>query len=139
MDKAAEEPAATGQSQEIWEFIESESWSNYEKGVAGTLVAKEKGTERAVASRSSENSVIPEAEKKKWSHNFFMSSAMVPHTEKVDSVVRKIHGRSLTDDLDDLDVNPAVLGFFCEYHTTSSSSSWCRLHVSFYDSFKMSF
>ena len=52
MDKAAEEPAATGENQEIWEFSESE-----EKGVAGTLVAKEKAVGRAVASGSSENSV----------------------------------------------------------------------------------
>ena len=37
-----------------------------------------------------------------------MSSAVEFHMDKVFSIVRKIHGRSLTDDFDDLDVNTAV-------------------------------
>ena len=31
---------------------------------------------------------------------------------KVYSIVRKIYGRSLTDDMDDLDVNTAIWGIF---------------------------
>ena len=39
-----------------------------------------------------------------------MSSAMVLHMERVFSIVRKIYDRSPTDNLDDLDVNTAILG-----------------------------
>ena len=98
MDKVAVKPATTRENQEIWEFSEYESWSNNDKGVAGTPVAQEKGTGRPVASRSSENSENPEAEKKKWSHHFYKSSAMVPHIEKnrfgrKKALRWKLHGR----------------------------------------------
>ena len=41
-----------------------------------------------------------------------MSPEVVPHTEKDYSIVLHIHGRSLTDDLDDLDVNNALWSIF---------------------------
>ena len=41
-----------------------------------------------------------------------MSSAVVPHMEKVFSIVRKIYHRSSTDNLDDFDVNTATWGIF---------------------------
>ena len=41
-----------------------------------------------------------------------MSPAGVPHMKKVYSIVRHIHGRSPTDDLNDLDVNTATWGKF---------------------------
>ena len=41
-----------------------------------------------------------------------MSPAVVPHMEKVHSIVRQINGRSPTDDLNDLDVNNAVWSIF---------------------------
>ena len=72
MVEVAEKLAATVESQESWEFSESESWSNYEKEVTGNLVA----------SRSSENSGNPKAGSRKWPHNFHMSPAAVPHMEK---------------------------------------------------------
>ena len=62
-----------------------------------------------------------------------MSPAVVPHMEKVYSNVRQIYGRSPTDDLNDLDVNNAVVGYIHERHTPSCSSSWSRLYGEFYD------
>ena len=41
-----------------------------------------------------------------------MSSAVVPHMEKVFSIVRKIYHRRSTDNLDDFDVNTATWGIF---------------------------
>ena len=94
MDKVAGKPAATDESQELWEFSESESWSNHEKEVAGKLVAHEKVTWKLVASRNLEDSGNPKAGNRKWPHNSRMSSAVVPRMEKVFSIVRKIYDRS---------------------------------------------
>ena len=44
---------------------------------------------------------------RKWPHNFHVSPAVVPRMDKVYSIVRKIYGRSPTDDLNDLDENNA--------------------------------
>ena len=41
-----------------------------------------------------------------------MSPAAVPHMEKVYSILRQVHGRRPTDDLNELDVNNAVRGIF---------------------------
>ena len=41
-----------------------------------------------------------------------MPPAVVPHMSKVCSIVRKIPGRTPTDDLNDLNVNTAVWGIF---------------------------
>ena len=41
-----------------------------------------------------------------------MSPAVVPHMNKVHSIVQKMYGRSSTDELNDLDVNTAVWGIF---------------------------
>ena len=70
----------------------------------GDLLPKKQPQGNLVASRSSENSGNPKAESRDWPHNFYMSSTVVPHMEKVHSFVRKIYGRSSTDDLDDFDV-----------------------------------
>ena len=51
-------------------------------------------------------------EVQKWPHHFHISPAVVPHMEKVYSIIRKIYGQSPTDDLNDLDVNTAVWGVF---------------------------
>ena len=45
---------------------------------------------------------------KNWPHHFHMSPAVVPHVEKVYSTVRQIYGRSVMDDLNDLNVNNAI-------------------------------
>ena len=82
MDKVAGKPAATDESQEFGEFSESESWSNHEKEVRGKLVAHEEATGKPVTSRNSENSGNPKAGIVKWTHNFQMSSAVVPQMEK---------------------------------------------------------
>ena len=60
MAEVAAKPAATDESQESWEFHESESWSNHEKEVTGKLVA----------SRNSENSGILKLEAEKMDINF---------------------------------------------------------------------
>ena len=116
MDRVAGKPAATDKGQESWEFSESESWSIHEKEVTG----------KPVASRSSGNSESSKAGSRKWPHNFHMSPAVVPGMDKVYSIVRKIYGRSPTDDLNDLDVSTAVWVFH-ERHAPSCSSSWSRL------------
>ena len=77
---------------------------DHEKEVTGELVA----------SRNSENSGNPDAGSKKWPHNFHVSPAVVPHMEKVYSIVRQIYGRSPMDDLIDLDVNIATWYIFMD-------------------------
>ena len=111
MDKVAGKLAATDESQELWEFSESESWSSHEKEVTGKLVAHEEVTGKLVASRNSENSGNPKVGSRKWPHNFHMPSAVVSYMEKVYSIVRKIYDRSFTDNLDDLDVNTDICFF----------------------------
>ena len=54
MDKVSGKLASTDESQEFWEFSESESWSNHEKEVTGKLVAHEEVKGKLVASRNSE-------------------------------------------------------------------------------------
>ena len=44
--------------------------------------------------------------------SFSCVSSVVPHMNEVYSIVRKIYGRSPTDDMDDLDVNTAIWGIF---------------------------
>ena len=100
MVEVAERPTATDKSQELWTFSESESWSNKESGATGKPVAS--------VFRNSGESKNSEAGSRKWPHHFRMSLAVVPHMEKVHSIVTKIYGRSPTDDLDDLDVNTAI-------------------------------
>ena len=99
---ASKRPGILKASQESWEFSETESWSNHEKEV----------TEKPVASRNSRPSENSKAGNRKWPHNFHMSPAVVPHTGKVYSIVRKIYGQSPMDDLNDLDVNTAVWCIF---------------------------
>ena len=89
MVKVAVKLAATDKSQESWKF--SESWSNHEKEMTVKLVTPRN-------SGTSENSG---AGSRKWPHNFYMSSAVVPHMDEVYSIVRKIHGLSQTVDLND--------------------------------------
>ena len=86
----------------IMGFSESESWSCHEKEVTG----------KPVASRTSGNSQISKAGSRKWPHNFHRSPAVLPDMGKVYSIVRKIYGRSPTDDLNGLDVNTAVWSKF---------------------------
>ena len=69
-------------------------------------------TGKLVEPRNSGTSENPKAGCRKWPNNFHMSPAVVSHMEKVHSIVRKISGRSPTDDMDDLDVNTAVWGIF---------------------------
>ena len=61
MDKLAWKPVATDESQVLWEFSESESWSNHEDEVTEKLVAHKKAKGRLVASSNSENSENPKA------------------------------------------------------------------------------
>ena len=55
------------------------------------------------ASRNSGNSESSKAGSRNWPHNFHMFPAAGLHMEKVYLIVRQV--RSLTDDLNDLDVN----------------------------------
>ena len=102
MVEVAVKLAATDKGQESWDFPESESWSDHEKEVTG----------KPVASRNSENSGNSKAGSKNWPHHFHMSPEVVPHMEKVYSIVRQIYGRSSMDDLNGLDENNAVCGIF---------------------------
>ena len=45
-----------------------------------------------------------------WPHHFHFSPDSVPHMEKDFSIARKIYDRKPTDNLKDLDVNPAIWG-----------------------------
>ena len=97
MVEVAKKPAATDRSQESLEFSDSESWSNHEEEVTETCcIQKFRKLE------------FPRVRSRKWPHHFHMSPAVVPHMEKVYSIVRQIFGRSPTDDLNDLDENYAV-------------------------------
>ena len=68
---------------------------------------------------------ISKAGSRKWPHHFHMSPAVVPHMEKVHSIVRQIHGRSPTDDLNDLDVNNAIWSIFMNV-TLQAAVHLCR-------------
>ena len=102
MVEVAGKASATDKSQELWESSESETWSNDESGAAGKL--------DVFMSRNSGESENHKTGSRKCPHHFRMSPAVVPHMEKVHSIVRKIYGRSPTDDLNDLDVNTALWG-----------------------------
>ena len=58
MDEVAVQPVATDESQVLWEFYESESWSNHGNEVMEKLLAHKKATGRLVASSTSGNSGI---------------------------------------------------------------------------------
>ena len=45
---------------------------------------------------------------KVWPHNFHISTAYVPHLEKVFSNVRQKFGRKPGDKMEDLDVNTSI-------------------------------
>ena len=60
-----------------------------------------------------------------WSCCLVLSPAVVPHMEKVHSIVRQIYGRSPTDDLNDLDVNTAMWRKFMNV-TLQAAVHLCR-------------
>ena len=91
--EVAEKLAATDKSQES---------SSHQKEV----------TWKPVASRNSGNSESSEVGSRKGTRHFDMSPVVVPHVEKVCSIVQKVYGRSPTDDLNDLDVNNAMWCIF---------------------------
>ena len=74
MVEVAERPTATDNSQELWEFSESESWSNNESGATGKPVAS--------ISRNPGKSENSKTGSRKWPHHFRMSPTVVPHMEK---------------------------------------------------------
>ena len=108
VDDNAEKPVATEENQVLWEFSESESWSVHEDEVTGKPVAYKKGAGKPAASRISEKSRNPKADRTKWPHNFYMSSAVVSYMDKVYSVERKTHDRGSKDEMEDLNVNAAI-------------------------------
>ena len=121
MDRVAGKLAATDKRQESWEISESESWSIHEKEVTGKLVA----------SRTSGNSENSKAGSRKWPQIFLTSPAVVPPLDKVYSIVRKIYGRSPTEDLNGPRREHRCMVYIHERHTSSSSSSWSRLYGEF--------
>ena len=50
LEKVAGKPVATDKNQELWEFSESESWSNHEDEVTGKCVTRKTVTEKLAAS-----------------------------------------------------------------------------------------
>ena len=85
-------------------FSESESCSIHEKQVTESCCVQNFWNFREFESWKQEMTTL-------FSHNFQMFPAVVRHRE-VYSIVRKIYGRSPTDDLNDLDVNTAVWSTF---------------------------
>ena len=88
MEKIAEKPVATDANQVLWEFSESESWSNHESEVTEKLDTHEAATGKPVASSNSGNSGNPQVESRNWPHNFHMSPAVVPRMDTVFSILR---------------------------------------------------
>ena len=124
MGESAGKPVATEENQVLWESSESQSWSIHEDEVTGKLVAYKTGAVKLAASSISENSGNRIAERNTWPHDFYISSAVVSHMDKVYSIVRQTYDRGPTDEMDDLYVNAAVWGICLEYYSSSSSSSW---------------
>ena len=101
MDESAGKPVATEENQVLRKFSESESWSIHEDEVTECEpVAYQKGAEKPAASSISENSENPKAERRKWPHNFYISSAVVSYMDKVYSIVRRTYDRPPTDEMD---------------------------------------
>ena len=71
-------------------------------------VAYKTSAEKPAASSISDNSGNPKAEKRKWPHNFYISTEVVSYMDKVCSIVRKTYDRKPTDEMDDLDLNAAI-------------------------------
>ena len=89
MDESSGILVATEDKQVLWECSESESWSIHEDEVTGKLVAYTEGAGKPAASSISENSGNLVAEKRKRPHNFYISSAVVSHTDTVYSIAKK--------------------------------------------------
>ena len=111
-------PATTDESQQPWEFSESESWSDREKDVTGKLVV----------SRNSGNSESSKAGSRKWPQIFHMSPASVLHMET--SLLDRTRGlwpktnRWIEWPLRE----QRCIGEKHACHTSSRSSSWSRLY-----------
>ena len=90
MEKVAGKPVATDESQELWEFSESETWSLHEEELTEKPVAYKTVTGKLVASSKSDQPGSPKAERKEWPHNLHISPATVHHMEAVFSIVRNI-------------------------------------------------
>ena len=112
MDDSAEKPVATEESRVLWEFSESESWSVDQDEVTGKPVAYKKSAWKLAASRISEKSWNPEAERRKWPHDFYISSEVVSCMDIVCSIVRKTYDRGPTGEMEDLNVNAAIWRMF---------------------------
>ena len=64
---------------------------------------------RRLVALMAENSEPIDGNDTVWPHNFHMSTAYVPHLEKVFSNVRQKFGRKPGDKMEDLDVNTSIL------------------------------
>ena len=89
MDDSSGKPVATEENQVLWEFSESESWSVHEDEVTGKLFAYKTVRGNLRFPVASENSGNPKADRRKWTHNFYISSAVVSYMDKVCSIVKK--------------------------------------------------
>ena len=88
MDDSAGKPVATEENQVLWEFSESESSSVHENEVTSEAVVYKKSAGKPAASRISENSQNPKAERRKWPH-FYISSTVVSFMDKVYSIAQQ--------------------------------------------------
>ena len=98
-DKVAGKPVATDEHQVLWEFSESESWSNHESEVSEKPVVHTKGTGSFVASNISENSGILKL-KAGNCHIISISPAVLSYMDKVYSIVRKTYDRGPMDEME---------------------------------------
>ena len=108
MDESAGKLVATEENQVFSEFSESQSWSIHEDEVTGKPVAYKEGAEKLAASSISEKSWNPKAERRKWPHNFCISSAVVSYMDKVYSIVRRTYDQGPVDEVEDLNVNATI-------------------------------
>ena len=93
-DESTRRLVATGTNQDLLNFRESSE-----------------GTRRLVALMA-ENSEFIDGNDTVWLHNLHISTAYVPHLEKVFSNVRQKLGRKPGDKMEDLDVNTSIWRVF---------------------------
>ena len=112
MDKVAGKPVATEENQALWELSESESWSIHEDEVRGKPVAYKKDAVKLAASSIFRKLRESWSWKREMATFFYMSPAVVPHMERVYSIVRKTYDRASTW--------TRLFGNVYEYHSSST-------------------
>ena len=114
MDRVAGKPAVTDDSQELWNFLNLNlnHGAIMRQKLQGNLLHMRKLLGNLLHPEIEKIQGILELETGNGHIVSICLQQVVPHMGKVYSIVRKIYDRSSTDNLDDLDVNTALLDFF---------------------------